>query len=125
MPACPVPLDPERDAEAISRWELDSEYSRLEGSGPAYPPTAAEAIARWELDSECSRLEGSGPAYPPTAAGLRRRGVDVETAQEARLVSVPDELHLAHAVQQGRVIFTQDTNLLRMHAGSPWHCGIV
>ena len=41
-------------------------------------------------------------------AGLRRRGVDVMTAQEAGLHPAADEKHLAFVLQEGRVIFTQD-----------------
>lgn len=43
-------------------------------------------------------------------AGLRRRGVDVLTAPEAGLHPAADEEHLELAVQQGRVIFTQDAD---------------
>src|SRR5512146_1697638 len=35
------------------------------------PATGAEAIARWELDSEFNRLNDSGPAYPPLAKRVR------------------------------------------------------
>src|SRR6266542_778782 len=35
------------------------------------PATAAEAFARWELDSEFNRLNDSGPAFPPTAKRVR------------------------------------------------------
>jgi hypothetical protein len=57
--------------------------------------------------------------------GLRRRGVDVLTAQEAKLVGATDEEHLAFAVREGRVIFTQDADFLRMHAAAWPHRGIV
>ena len=33
--------------------------------------TAAEVFARWELDSEFNRLNDSGPAFPPTAKRVR------------------------------------------------------
>jgi uncharacterized protein with PIN domain len=59
------------------------------------------------------------------AAGLRRRGVDVLTAPEAGLHPAADEDHLALAVQQGRVIFTQDADFLRMHATGVHHCGLI
>lgn len=42
------------------------------------------------------------------AAGLRKRGVDVLTAQEAGMVEATDEEHLVLATNQGRVVFTQE-----------------
>ena len=43
------------------------------------------------------------------ARGLRRRGVDVVTSQEARMLGASDEEQLALAASQGRVIITQKT----------------
>ncbi len=57
--------------------------------------------------------------------GLRRRGVDVVTAPEAGLLEADDEDHLAFAVQQARVVFTQDADFLRLHAAGRPHAGIV
>jgi predicted nuclease of predicted toxin-antitoxin system len=57
--------------------------------------------------------------------GLRRRGVDVLTAQEAGLREADDEQQLAFASREGRVIFTQDADLLRLHAAGRPHHGIV
>lgn len=57
--------------------------------------------------------------------GLRRRGVDVLTVQEARMLSASDEDHLALASSQGRVVFTQDDDFLRLHSKGVKHCGIV
>lgn len=37
---------------------------------------------------------------------LRERGVDVQTANEAGLVNIPDENHLAHAALSGRVLYS-------------------
>lgn len=46
-------------------------------------------------------------------AGLRRRGVDVETAQGAGLTGrVPDELQLRWAVERERALLTGDRDLL-------------
>ena len=56
--------------------------------------------------------------------GLRRRGVDVLTAQEAGMYSAKDEEHLAFALSGGRVIFTQDSDFLRIHA-EVRHTGLV
>lgn len=57
--------------------------------------------------------------------GLRRRGVNVLTVQEANLFAAPDEDHLALAFAQGRVIFTQDADFLRLHSAGMPHAGIV
>jgi hypothetical protein len=59
------------------------------------------------------------------AAGLRRRGIDVLTAGEANMLSADDEEHLQLAVEQERVIFTQDADFLRLHDRGVPHCGIV
>lgn len=57
--------------------------------------------------------------------GLRRRGVDVLTAQDAGMRERADEEHLVFASRESRVIFTQDTDFLRLHADSRAHVGIV
>ncbi|MBI4785890.1 MAG: DUF5615 family PIN-like protein [Chloroflexi bacterium] len=57
--------------------------------------------------------------------GLRRRGVNVLTAQEARMHPADDDKHLALAVEQDRVVFTQDADFLRLHAAGVSHPGIV
>lgn len=57
--------------------------------------------------------------------GLRRRGVDVLTVQEAGMQAASDEEHLALALSQGRVIFTQDADFLRLHASGVNHAGIA
>src|SRR3989304_6603897 len=57
--------------------------------------------------------------------GLRRRGVDVLTVQEAGMHAASDEEHLALALSQGRVIFTQDADFLRLHASGVNHAGIA
>jgi len=47
--------------------------------------------------------------------GLRRRGVEVLTAQEAGLRgTLPDVQHLEFAVAQGRALLTADTDLLEI-----------
>lgn len=63
--------------------------------------------------------------HPAVAAGLRRRGVDVLTTQEAEMRSATDVEHLALAARSGRVLFTQDDDFLRLHAGGEAHAGIV
>jgi hypothetical protein len=59
------------------------------------------------------------------AAALRRRGVDLLTAKESGLLGQPDEVHLSRAAQEGRVLFTQDADYLRLHAAGTSHAGIV
>ena len=65
--------------------------------------------------------------HVPTAVvnGLRRRGVDVLTVKEADMLGASDEEHLALAKSQGRVIFTQDDDFLRLHDRGINHSGIV
>ncbi len=57
--------------------------------------------------------------------GLRHRGVDVRTVPEARLLGAMDEEHLERARAEGRVIFTQDEDFLRLHAAGVEHAGIA
>jgi len=57
--------------------------------------------------------------------GLRQRGVDVLTASEARMLGASDVGHLKRAQSEGRVIFTQDDDFLRLHAAGVDHSGIV
>jgi len=57
--------------------------------------------------------------------GLRQRGVDVLTVSEAGLLGAPDAEHLHRAQQEGRVIFTQDDDFLRLAAAGANHPGIV
>ena len=48
--------------------------------------------------------------------GLRQRGVDVLTVPEADLLGASDDEHLRRARAEGRVVFTQDEDFLRLHA---------
>jgi len=57
--------------------------------------------------------------------GLIARGVDVLTCQEAGLLAATDSEHLKFATQSGRVIFTHDTDFLKLHAQGVGHAGIV
>lgn len=59
------------------------------------------------------------------ANGLRRRGVDVTTTPEEGLIAVADEVQLAFARSQGRVLFTQDADFLRLHQAGADHLGII
>jgi len=57
--------------------------------------------------------------------GLRQRGVDVTTVAEAGAMGAPDVDHLRSAQRQGRTIFTQDDDFLRLAACGEPHAGIV
>jgi predicted nuclease of predicted toxin-antitoxin system len=57
--------------------------------------------------------------------GMRRRGVDVLTAQESKLGLASDEEHIEFARGLGRVIFTNDVDYLRLHAQGAKHAGII
>ncbi|MFN7117427.1 MAG: DUF5615 family PIN-like protein [Saprospiraceae bacterium] len=57
--------------------------------------------------------------------GLRLRGMDVMTCQEAGMMGATDEAHLAFAESRGRVIFTQDTDFIKLHSIGQMHAGIV
>jgi predicted nuclease of predicted toxin-antitoxin system len=59
------------------------------------------------------------------AVGLRRRGIDVTTTPEAGLLGATDEQQIAHAMRDGRVIFTQDEDFVAMHASGAPHPGVI
>ena len=59
------------------------------------------------------------------AAGLRRRGIDVTTAADAGLLGSNDYDHVAFALPQGRVIYTNDEDFLVLHDQGTPHAGIV
>jgi predicted nuclease of predicted toxin-antitoxin system len=59
------------------------------------------------------------------ALGLRRRGIDVTTTKEVGLMGASDEEQIEFALTQGRVIFTQDDDFLRMHQAGTTHAGIT
>lgn len=62
---------------------------------------------------------------PAVADGLRRRGIDVTTSADAGLLRADDVDHLAFAVTDGRVIFTNDDDFLRLHNQGVAHPGIA
>lgn len=57
--------------------------------------------------------------------GLRRRGIDVTTASDARLIGASDPDHVEFALQEGRVIFTHDSDFLRIANEGVSHAGIA
>jgi predicted nuclease of predicted toxin-antitoxin system len=59
------------------------------------------------------------------AEALRRRGVDVQTANEAGLRTAPDSAYVARAIAEGRVIVTHDSDFLRIHHSQQAHAGIA
>jgi hypothetical protein len=59
------------------------------------------------------------------ADGLRRRGIDLTTSPEENLIGKSDEEQLSFAIAQKRVIFTQDTDFLRLHHEGISHYGIA
>jgi hypothetical protein len=65
----------------------------------------------------------------PIVEGLRRRGVDIVTAQERGQRQTDDEILLATATAENRVFLTNDTDFLRIHgawmAAGRSHAGIV
>jgi hypothetical protein len=58
------------------------------------------------------------------AEGLRRRGVDLTTAQDAGLLGADDVAHLEFAAAQVRTLVTHDDDFTRIHAGGMSHAGI-
>jgi hypothetical protein len=64
-------------------------------------------------------------ADPAIAEGLRLRGVDVTTSQQAGLLGAVDRIQLAYAHAQGRVLFTHDDDHLRLNAQGVEHSGIA
>jgi predicted nuclease of predicted toxin-antitoxin system len=65
----------------------------------------------------------------PVTTGLRRRGVDGLTAQEDGTATLDDDELLDRALQLGRVLFTQDDDLLdeaatRRQGGQPF-AGVI
>ncbi|NJL68061.1 MAG: DUF5615 family PIN-like protein [Oscillatoriales cyanobacterium RU_3_3] len=59
------------------------------------------------------------------AIGLRRYEINVTTATEAGLLGKLDELHVEFAMVEGRVIFTQDADFLRINRAGLPHKGII
>lgn len=57
--------------------------------------------------------------------GLRRRGIDVPTVQDAGRVGDPDRKQLAFAAMKRRVLVTFDDDFLALDAAGTPHSGIV
>lgn len=64
--------------------------------------------------------------HPGIVKALKKRGIDVLTAQQAGMLDVDDDEHLQLAASQGRVIFTQDDDFLdEQWTGKINHNGIA
>lgn len=61
----------------------------------------------------------------PIAEGLRHRGIDVLTAQEADMLGRSDDVQLNFFTREGWVIFTHASDFLRLHSTAIAHKGIV
>jgi predicted nuclease of predicted toxin-antitoxin system len=61
----------------------------------------------------------------PVVQGLRHRGVDVLTAQEAGRCQLTDPEQLAFAASEGRVVLTFDSDFLALHQAGITHAGIA
>lgn len=59
------------------------------------------------------------------AHGLQLRGIEVFTAADAGLLSVPDDKVIDYALQNRLVIFTQDDDYPRLHGLGVKHAGII
>ena len=59
------------------------------------------------------------------AKGLRTRQIDVLTTAEANHIGWKDVQHLAFALAEKRVIVTQDSDFLKLHAQGQQHAGII
>lgn len=59
------------------------------------------------------------------AEGLRRRGIDVTMTVEAGLMGATDLAHIEFARRDGRAIYTQDDDFLKLSGEGIEHSGIV
>ncbi len=59
------------------------------------------------------------------AKGLRTLQIDALTTAEANHIGWKDEEHLAFALAEQRVIVTQDSDFLKLHAHGHPHAGIA
>ncbi len=57
--------------------------------------------------------------------GLRSRGIDAISCAEAKMIAASDEVQLAFATRENRVIITYDNDFLKLHANGIQHAGIT
>lgn len=62
---------------------------------------------------------------PAVSAGLKGRGIDVTTTNEAGLLGADDDDHLRFALAEMRAIMTHDEDFLVLHSQGRPHYGIV
>jgi predicted nuclease of predicted toxin-antitoxin system len=62
---------------------------------------------------------------PAIAEALRRHGIDVTTTLEVGLMGATDKQQVAFAFPAGRVIFTKDSDYLRINKLGAPHSGIA
>lgn len=62
---------------------------------------------------------------PAVATGLRRRGIDAITTQDADLRGVDDDHQIEFALSASRVIVTHEVDLLRIHSRGVPHSGVA
>lgn len=75
-----------------------------------------QSLIRYHLDESCDLV---------IARGLRLRGVDVSTSQEAGLLGAEDAEQLAYAHSGGRALFTHDGDFIGLHRSGIQHSGIL
>ena len=61
----------------------------------------------------------------PVTEGIRRRGIDVLSAQEADRCGLPDNDQLAFATSEERIMVTFDSDYLVLHQAGTAHAGIA
>ena len=61
----------------------------------------------------------------PIVDGLRRRGIDILTAQDANRCGFTDPEQLAFATANRRVMFSFDSDFLAIHQAGTIHAGIA
>jgi predicted nuclease of predicted toxin-antitoxin system len=59
------------------------------------------------------------------AAALRMHGHDVTTAADSQLLHADDQLHIEHALREGRILITHDRDYLSLNASGVAHAGIA
>jgi len=59
------------------------------------------------------------------ALGLHRRGIDVTTTAEVKLIGASDQEQIAFALSKNRLIFTHDDDFVVLHWSGINHAGII
>lgn len=80
--------------------------------------------ARYERERRPIRFYTDEHVPTSVVAGLRQRGADVLTVKEAGMMGASDAEHLARATEEGRTVYTNDDDFLRL-ARSEAHAGVA